>query len=277
MGIAKPSERWKQLVLARRRQARRQLPAGVEERASREHRVYARRLQALVQEWEPAGLLVDLLKRHVGPDATVIDIGAGTGRYTLPVARWAREVIAVEPSPVMSGYLRENLARRGIDNVMLVARRWEVAEVAVADFAVCSHVLYDVLEIDAFLRKMDELARHGCFIVHHREQFDLIARRLWPLVHGEERAPMPMFDLLLEVLNEIGVSRIQEGRMPSPFRVCFDSSEEVIEYGLETLMLEDSLENRAWLSEKVVSLVEQAGGYYYMPSQQPSGVVWWLK
>jgi SAM-dependent methyltransferase len=49
----------------------------------------------------------------VGPDATVVDLGAGTGQFALAAAAAFRRVIAVDPSPVMLGPLRARAAGLG--------------------------------------------------------------------------------------------------------------------------------------------------------------------
>src|SRR5450759_450742 len=52
--------------------------------------------------------------------ATVIDVGAGTGRLALTVAPTARTVYAVEPVAHLRHYLRQKARRLGLDNVYVV-------------------------------------------------------------------------------------------------------------------------------------------------------------
>jgi ubiquinone/menaquinone biosynthesis C-methylase UbiE len=44
--------------------------------------------------------------------ATVVDLGAGTGQFALAAAEVCRRVVAVDPSPVMLGLLREKARNR---------------------------------------------------------------------------------------------------------------------------------------------------------------------
>ncbi len=55
---------------------------------------------------------------HARPGDTWLDVGAGGGRYALPIALLTRGVIAVDPSPAMlRGAPREGMDRWGIGNV----------------------------------------------------------------------------------------------------------------------------------------------------------------
>ncbi|RZN44760.1 class I SAM-dependent methyltransferase [archaeon] len=56
---------------------------------------------------------------RVCPGSIVADVGAGTGRITLPLASLASHVYAIEPSPAMSAILERNVAQ--CDNVTVIA------------------------------------------------------------------------------------------------------------------------------------------------------------
>ena len=70
---------------------------------------------------EPA---LDRLLELARPDDTWLDIGAGAGRYALPLALRVREVVAVEPSDGMRRALRTGMAEHGIGNVRVVPGTW---------------------------------------------------------------------------------------------------------------------------------------------------------
>lgn len=58
------------------------------------------------------------LREIVTPAMSVLDVGAGTGRFALALAPQARQIIAVEPNASMLDYLRRDTHGRGITNVL---------------------------------------------------------------------------------------------------------------------------------------------------------------
>jgi SAM-dependent methyltransferase len=56
----------------------------------------------------------------LGPDSTILDLGAGTGQFALPAARQFGRVIAVDVSPLMAQVIRERAAADGLRNIEVV-------------------------------------------------------------------------------------------------------------------------------------------------------------
>jgi ubiquinone/menaquinone biosynthesis C-methylase UbiE len=61
-----------------------------------------------------------LLAHGLGPDSIVVDLGAGTGTFTIAVAPMCGQVIAADVSPAMTSALRSRSAELGLDNVTVV-------------------------------------------------------------------------------------------------------------------------------------------------------------
>jgi 23S rRNA (uracil1939-C5)-methyltransferase len=62
-----------------------------------------------------------------GPGDVVLDVYAGVGTFSLPLARRVAAVLAVESHPGAAGALSANAARAGLVNVQVQARAAEVA------------------------------------------------------------------------------------------------------------------------------------------------------
>jgi ubiquinone/menaquinone biosynthesis C-methylase UbiE len=69
---------------------------------------------------DPSGDLAVLRGHGVGAASTVVDLGAGTGRFALAAAAQVARVVAVDVSPAMQAVLRDRVARAGVANVECV-------------------------------------------------------------------------------------------------------------------------------------------------------------
>ncbi|RIK46263.1 MAG: hypothetical protein DCC58_03800 [Chloroflexi bacterium] len=136
--------------------------------------------------------LLDALRAASRPDMTWVDIGAGGGRYALPLALVSRQVLAVEPSEGMRQVLRESAATHGIENVRVLAHRWpEGAAEVVADASLVAHVGYDIRDIARFVDAVERVTRERCYWVLMDRAPSSGFTRLWEQVHGEPRQQLP--------------------------------------------------------------------------------------
>lgn len=149
-------------------------------------------------------LLVNHLQRQVTPEQVVLDVGAGGGRMALPLALFAKKVIAVEPSPSMCRVLREVAAEFDVRNVEVIESGWLDAQAPHADLALCCHVLYTIQDIEPFVRKLEEHAGRVLVVLFQAAPQSQIYP-LWEPVHGEPRLPLPSLPEFLEVLGQLGV------------------------------------------------------------------------
>jgi SAM-dependent methyltransferase len=146
---------------------------------------------------EPA---LNLLRALVRPGETWLDIGAGGGRYALPLALLTKTVIAVEPSEGMRNVLKEGLAEHGISNVEIVPSRWPMEGAPTADVALIAHIGYDIEEIGPFLDAMEASARRLCVAVLVTPSPPYLAEPFWPPIHGEARVALPSLTEFLVLL-----------------------------------------------------------------------------
>lgn len=155
---------------------------------------------------EPA---LDSLLAIAGPGQTWLDIGAGAGRYALPLALRVGHVIAVEPSAGMRQALHAGIEEHGLDNVRVVAATWpeafeELGPLPVADTALIAHVGYDIEDIGPFLDAMEAASRTRCVAMLADASPSSVVDALWPPIHGEERVALPAMPELLALLRARG-------------------------------------------------------------------------
>jgi SAM-dependent methyltransferase len=152
---------------------------------------------------------LDALLALARPSDRWLDIGAGAGRYALPLALRVAEVIAVEPSASMRNALRSGKAEHGLDNLTLVGGAWpdalaELGEPPIADVAFIAHVGYDIEAIGPFLDAMEQAAGRLCVAMLTDRSPASVADPFWPIVHGMDRVPLPALPELEELLRARG-------------------------------------------------------------------------
>jgi molybdenum cofactor cytidylyltransferase len=152
---------------------------------------------------------LDVLRTIARAGQSWLDIGAGAGRYALPLALAVREVIAVEPSPGMRQALTAGMRDHGIANIRVIDGGWpgsldRLGEQPSVDVALIAHVGYDIEAIGPFVDAMEAAARDRCVAVLAERSPGTVADQFWPLVHGEARVPLPALPELLEILAARG-------------------------------------------------------------------------
>jgi SAM-dependent methyltransferase len=151
--------------------------------------------------------VLDALLAQARPGDRWLDIGAGAGRYALPLALAVREVVALDPSPAMLAVLEEAMREHDIGNVALVEARWPPASPAsephairAADVVLMAHVGYDIEAIGPFLDVAEAVARRRCVAIMGEGAMTTAATLLWGPVHAEPRVALPALPELLTLL-----------------------------------------------------------------------------
>ena len=131
------------------------------------------------------------------PATAYVDVGAGTGRYAVPLARSGRMVTAVEPSAGMRAVLGTR------SRLTVVPSPWAEG-VASGDVVFAAHVLFLIPSAAAFLEAMTRSAGHACYLVLAGIHSDAVYDPLWRHFHGRPRAVNPTFLDAVALLRELG-------------------------------------------------------------------------
>lgn len=138
---------------------------------------------------------------------SVLDVGAGGGRASLPLAPPAALIVAVDASTELLAGFTESAERQGVAH-RAVEGRWPdiAADVEDQDIVVCHHVVYNVADLADFAMALTNHARRRVVLEltaqHPMTNLNPAFREL----HGLQRPTSPSADDAMAVLRETGIT-----------------------------------------------------------------------
>lgn len=125
--------------------------------------------------------VVPLLRAVLRPDDRVLDVGSGTGYYTIPIARYCAAVDAVDVEPAMRAFLRKRLEREGLTNVTVRAGRLpgQLGAPESFDGALSMGVLQYMPDLDIALGSLAAVVKPGGWLVWSVQMSTLEGRVYW--------------------------------------------------------------------------------------------------
>ena len=218
------------------------------------------------------------LRNVVTPQTIVLDVGAGTGRFTLALAPLAKHITAVDPSAAMLDYLRRDASEQGLTNISYVQTAWQDApENLSGDIVLCSHVLYPIVDIVPFLAKLQAAARSACYIYMRATHIDAVTAHLWRHFHGDERCLPPGYIHAVDVLYEMGIyANVEVVKVPPVQH--YPSYDVAVEELLEQLILPDNTQTRDELRNLLQGWLVERDGVLRPPLEEMVfAIIWWRK
>ena len=218
----------------------------------------------------------------VQPGETVLDMGAGTGRLAVPVARTAAHVTALDPSEGMLAILRERMAAEGLTNYSCLRKRWEDAtigrDVEPHDIVVAAFSL-GFYDLAAALEKLDAAARRAVYIFWHAGEWRNPGEMaLYRTVFGDEAAGekgYPDYIFPVNILHDAGI--YPNVRI---YRAAWDAVYDSVEDAARTwaAMHNPGMEDLTPVREYFTRVLRRdQAGKYVETSVRPTAAVWWVK
>lgn len=158
------------------------------------------------RRWAKPDSTIDFIAAQLDtvPGATLLDIGAGTGRLAILLSRHAQKITSIDSSPAMIQTMQENLRAEGIANVELIQGTWPEVQVERHDFSLCSHAMYGSADLCAFVQQMMGVTIHTCFLLIRAPVLHGImaeaATRIWGHPYDS-----PNFQVAYNALLQMGV------------------------------------------------------------------------
>ncbi len=213
------------------------------------------------------------LRPLVDTDTRVLEIGPGSGGFTLPLAGIVREIVAVEPSPGMRAELARNLAEAGRTNVRIFPSRIEEGLDEIEgpfDLALASYSLYNVLPIDDVLRSLTRRANLLVALMGDGKQ-EVWYRDLYQRFRGHPPVSPPQVQFLHPLLREMGLDARVE-LVQTSANYVYPNEASMLDQWMWRLRIDPS--RRAELETMLLPLAERHNGHIGIYRQRQMALVW---
>ena len=206
---------------------------------------------------------------------SVLDVGAGVGALTVPLAKSVEEVTALEPAPAMLEELRANIARNRLSNVTCIPAAWGKTAVLPHDLILVANVSPIFNDLLGFLTAAEPLARRAIALVQNvgpgTEKFYL--GELYPLVLGRPYPARDDYLRTLTLLHGLGIyANVQI--IGYHFDQPFEDLQEAVEFWKEQMRLTDPEQERKLLAFLQTKL-QRVGSGLVAPMRRQSAVISW--
>lgn len=212
--------------------------------------------------------------RFLGEGGTVLDVGAGGGAASLPLAGSAGRIVAVDESAGMIEAFLAAAAAVGVE-ATAVRGRWPdvAAEVDPADVVVCNDVLYNVQDLAPFALALSDHARSRV-VVQITGRHPLVPMGpMWRRFHGLDRPDGPTADDAVDALGSIGL-QVERRDWTTDSAGSFEDLDGLVAFMRRRLCLPAGRDPE--IAEALEPLaVHEAGGYRLGPMDRPVATLSW--
>ena len=165
--------------------------------------------EELVQQSDRAGMIMSRIEKE--SNYTVLDIGAGPGTTTIPLAKNVKGVTVVEPSSGMLARLKENASKENLANITYLPKKWEDVEIGKDieagghDVVIASHSLVIKDIKDALVKINDAVKRSVYIFIVAGRRNEKEGSSLWSLFNREKQGLHPDYIYLYNILYQLGI------------------------------------------------------------------------
>jgi protein-L-isoaspartate O-methyltransferase len=147
-----------------------------------------------------------LARMNLSSDMTVLDVGCGSGRLAIPLAKRVRHVTALDQAPAMLELIKQKAEAESVQNIQTVNLDWTKARIGIdvePHDVVLSSSSVLTLELREFLVRMDQAAKQRCYLSWGVGSNLRDARVCGVL--GEKYRPQPSYVVVYNLLYSMGI------------------------------------------------------------------------
>jgi SAM-dependent methyltransferase len=125
----------------------------------------------------------------------VLDLGAGSGRYAIPMALMGCQVVALEPAEAMVEHMRERMTQENITNITILNKTWQDINLDQdkmrGQFDLVFASMTPGIQAPDDLMKMIGASRLACYLSGHTKDRWRHLEKLWRVIYGQDMPETP--------------------------------------------------------------------------------------
>jgi SAM-dependent methyltransferase len=213
----------------------------------------------------------------LGDGGTVLDVGAGGGATSFPLAAMCTGLVAIDGQAEMLEAVEGRARALGLPVTTIVGRWPDVApQTPAADVAVCGHVAYNAPDLDAFVVALTAHARRRVVLeLTDRHPLSWM-NDLWLVLHGVQRPERPGADDAEALCRSLGFDVRRDERVDTEDMAGsgFERREHAVALVRRRLCLTPERDDE--IARALGSRLREHGGLWSAgPSEQRVVTLWW--
>lgn len=205
----------------------------------------------------------------------LLDIGAGVGALSIPLAKIVKEVTALEPSFAMIEVLKQEARSKGVKNIKVVQGSWGKIKIKPHDAVLCANVPGLWRNPKKFLKELRAAARHSIFLFlrvgPERDKFYF--KELYPLLFGR---PFPAKEDYMAIYNFLHSQKIYANTQILDYHLDqpFDTLDEAVDFWKQHIGLKDNTYDKL-LKDFLRKKLKKTSNGLIAPLPKKSALIWW--
>lgn len=264
---------WKELVEIKRESQKESIETpGDSDHWCEKARAYDKRVKI---KWEKPDSSRILILSVLEPNSTLVDIGAGTGAWSILFSKTLSKVTAVEPSRAMREVLIENIRSSEVKNIRVLPEGWLECSLEKHDYTFCSHAMYGETDFVSFVQKMIEHSNKMCFLLIRNPSDDgLIAeacQHIWNQPYDS-----PNFTIAYNILLQMGIhANVQFEESGREFFICNSGEHEALIEIKKRMGLLQNGEYDGYLQDLLHRRLVKKEDQFYWPGGGTAALIYW--
>ena len=265
---------WRELVTISNNRREARLERGIEDRWHRDAKQFHQRV---LDRWSKPDssrqFVIDSLSQF--PGSTILDIGTGSGSWACMLAPHASHVTALDISPSMLDFCRQQVDAAGLTNVTTLLGGWPQVKVEQHDISLCAHAMYGNPDLEEFVCAMQAVTRKRIIMLLRAPDLQGMMAQAAQLVFGYP-FDSPNFHVAYQILWKMGIAAnvvMEDGSLWKPWRS--ESLQESLDEMKSRLGIADSHQYDEQFMQLLITNLHQEEDGWVWPAEIRTACVYW--